>query len=73
MALLKLSGWQRLWVVVSLLYLVTVVIFTIALMPKRANIEQAWESEIDAIVGSNTRLSQPFRDMSDEARLPGLE
>ncbi len=67
MALLKLSGWQRLWVVVSLLYLVTVVIFTIALMPKRANIEQAWESEIDAIVGSNIRFSLPFRDMNDEA------
>ncbi len=50
MALLKLNGWQRMWVVVSLLYLVAVVIFTIAFMPKRANIEQAWEYEINAIV-----------------------
>jgi len=69
MALLRLNGWQRMWVVVSLLYLVAVIIFTIAFMPERANIEQAWEYETDAIAGSNTRLELPFRDMSDEARV----
>jgi len=80
MALLKLNGWQRLWVVVSLLYLIAVVIFTIALMPKRSDRQQVWVSQtinavrvVDKSVDYPYEVRNAFKDLSDDELVRRLQ
>ncbi|GEM_PF-1743180 len=43
---MKLNGWQRLWVLVSIIYLIPVVFITLSALPTKNQIYQEWYYEI---------------------------
>jgi hypothetical protein len=38
----RLSGWQRLWVVFAILYLLPVAVFTVSFVPKKTDTKRQW-------------------------------
>lgn len=42
----RLSGWQRLWLVLAILYLIAVVIFAVTVMPMKSDIERRWALDV---------------------------
>ena len=54
----KLNGWQRLWIVVAVIYLVVVCVTTFSLMPNESEIKRSWASDIIDFVKTHDKSSQ---------------
>jgi hypothetical protein len=67
---IKLNGWQRLWVVLSIIYFVIVVGFSFASWPTESNIENSWVySLIDKTKDPNDyayQIRDAYQDISDK-------
>jgi hypothetical protein len=67
---IKLNGWQRLWVVLSIIYFVIVAGFSFALWPAESNIENSWAySLIDKTKDPNDyayQIRDAYKDISDK-------
>jgi len=71
----KLSGWQRLWLVLSVIYLIVVAAFTIILMPKASQYSSSMVHDtIQTTIDNVPKLSnmyvyqirEAYSDFSDE-------
>lgn len=66
---IKLNGWQRLWIVFSLIYLAIIILFTWTTWPTKKQIENLWVySTIDAIKEPNDysyQIRESYKDISD--------
>ena len=54
----KLNGWQRLWIVVAVIYLVVVCVITFFLIPKEREIRRSWASDIIDVVKTHDKSLQ---------------
>lgn len=68
--MIKLNGWQRLWVVLSITYFAIVVAFTFSLWPNESKIENCWVySLIDETKDPNDytyQIRDAYKDISDK-------
>jgi hypothetical protein len=51
---IRLNGWQRLWIVVAVLYLPVVVIVTLSVWPTEADIRLRWNLERQSVEESKS-------------------
>lgn len=49
----RLNGWQRLWVLISVLYGIVVIILTISYLPSETKIRSQWAGEILDIIADD--------------------
>lgn len=71
--LAQLNGWQRLWIVITIIYLIPVVIFSWSAMPTQSQVDNAYMYEtIDFVKDNNPWLSkssysirESYKDISD--------
>ena len=54
----KLNGWQRLWIVVAVIYLVVVCVITSMFMAKDSEIKRSWASDIIDVVKTHDKSLQ---------------
>jgi hypothetical protein len=59
---MKLNGWQRIWIVSSVIIFVIVMIFTMALLPKKSEITSRWVYETIDVVKQPHEYSYEMRD-----------
>lgn len=66
----KLNGWQRIWVVLSVIYFVIVVVFTYTVWPTESKIDNSWVySLIDKTKDPNDytyQIRDAYKDISDK-------
>lgn len=71
---LKINGWQRLWIVLSILYLFAVIVVAAMVWPQSTQIEKRFLNEtyglIDESEGKNEKYK--FTDFVEEANQRGL-
>lgn len=67
---MKLNGWRRLWVVVSIIIFLVIAFFTIMLFPKKSEIISRWAYETIEVVKkpgeSSFDIREAYRDYSDK-------
>jgi hypothetical protein len=67
---LKLNGWQRLWVVLGIIYFAVVVAFTFSVWPSESKIENSWVySLIEKTKDPNDytyQIRDAYKDISDK-------
>lgn len=77
----KLSGWKRLWIVLSLLYLIPVAFFTVMGIPKESHVKRDWASAtIDIVKQYDESLKNAYtweilnnyKDMSYQEIIEGI-
>jgi heme/copper-type cytochrome/quinol oxidase subunit 2 len=73
---MKLNGWQRLWVVISIIIFVVAVFFTFEHYPKKSEIYSTWANETIEVVkkpGEHSFLIRmAYKDYSDEELIEKL-
>jgi len=70
----QLNGWQRLWVLVGVIYLVVIAIVTISVVPKRSQLISGWAYDAVDLIKAHEKVDSSnwtlrkgvFGDASDE-------
>ncbi len=58
----KLNGWQRLWVVLSAIYLAIVIVFTWSSWPTRRQVENSWVYDLINVIKDPKDYAYEIRD-----------
>jgi hypothetical protein len=59
--MMRLGGWKRLWIVLSILYLLVVALITITVIPKKSHIKRDWASAtIDIVKEHDENLKNKY-------------
>jgi hypothetical protein len=73
----KLGGWYRLWVVISLIYLLIVSLFAWLDWPKQSKIEKIWAYDLINVIKEPGQYSYEIRleysDMSDKELIKRIQ